>query len=150
MDASHDGKCYKDADEHTGLQRETTINIQIALLGGQTLHFETHFSATVSDIKALIHEQLGHHPRVQTLTLDTTILADSSALLKDVAVSDGSLLSLTVSNEPLGQSLLTEIAGKMMELSRWNASRGVERIPTHVAAGSMEVRGTLAPRPCSC
>jgi len=118
MDASRDDKCHKEADEHTGQQRGTTINIQVALLGGQSLSFETHLSATVSDIKALIHEQLGHHPSVQTLILDTTILAESSALLKDVAVNDGSLLSLTFSDEPLGQSLLTEPDGKMEELNR--------------------------------
>jgi hypothetical protein len=118
MDASCDGKCHKDADEHNGLQRGTTINIQVAVLGGRTLSFQTHLSATVSDIKALIHEQLGCHPRVQKLILDTTVLADSSALLKDVAVNDRSLLSLILSDEPLGQSLLTEPDGKMMGLDR--------------------------------
>lgn len=117
MDAGHEGKCHTGADEHIGLQRETTINIQVALLGGQTLSFETHLSATVSDIKALIHEKLFFHPRGQTLTLDKTILADSSALLKDVAVNDGSLLSLVFCDEPLGQRLLTELDGKIKDLS---------------------------------
>lgn len=120
MDASHDGTstCHKDAGEHTGLQRGTTINIQVALMGGQTLSFEMHISATVSDIKALIHEKLGYHPGGQTLTLDTTILADASALLQDVAVNDGSLLSLVISEEPLGQSLLTELDGEIKDISR--------------------------------
>lgn len=44
-------------------------------------------------------------------------MADSSALLKDVAVNDGSLLSLVLSNEPLGQSLLTELDGEIKNLS---------------------------------
>jgi len=86
--------------------------------GGKILSLETHLSATVSDIKALIHERLGRHPRVQTLSLDTSILADSSALLKDVAVNDGTLLSVTFSDSPLGQSLLTEDDGKMETLNR--------------------------------
>merc|ERR1719183_2785270 len=111
--SSSSRKCREAAGEHLGLQGGTTINIRVALLGGKILSLETHLSATVSDIKALIHERLGRHPRVQTLSLDTSILADSSALLKDVAVNDGTLLSVTFSNSPLGQSLLTEDDGKM-------------------------------------
>lgn len=118
MDAGCDGECHRDADEHAELQRGGTINIHVALLGGQTLFFETNLSATVSDIKSMIRDQLGHHPMAQTLILNTTILADSSALLKDVEVHDGSWLTLTLSNGPLGQSLLAEPDGKMMALSR--------------------------------
>jgi hypothetical protein len=119
MDASRNDSSHEDAEQHAGLQRGATINIQVALLGGQTLSIETQLSATVSDIKAAIHFQLGHHAQIkfQKLILDTTILADSSALLKDVGVNDGSLLTVMLFDEPLGQDLLREPDGEMEELS---------------------------------
>jgi hypothetical protein len=113
-----ESKCHSEDAERSELHKGRTINIQVAVLGGRSLALETHLFATVSDIKALVCEHWGHPPGVQTLILDATILSDSDALLKDIQVDDGSLLTLSLSNEPLGQSLITEPDGNMKTLNR--------------------------------
>jgi hypothetical protein len=99
-------------------QADETINIQVASLAGDAHSFETHPSAKVCDVKAMINERLGHPSTSQKLLLGSTILADSNVELKDVGIADGSLLTLILSGDPLGQSLLAENDGKKTELSK--------------------------------
>ena len=77
-----------------------TINVQVAALGGRILSCKIYddLCATVFRLNDLIDKQSGHPPRVQTLMLGTTIL-DQFALLKDVGVDDGCLLTLIVSKD---------------------------------------------------
>ena len=77
-----------------------TIKVQVALLGGRTFSLEIYddLCATVFRLNALIDEQWGYPPRVQTLILGAEIL-DQFALLKDVGVYDGCLLTLIVSED---------------------------------------------------
>merc|ERR1719313_1635510 len=91
-----------------------SINIEV-VSGSDVLRFETHPSARVRDIKAMIHEQLGHsgsHPSRQKLCLGTKVLADAFAKLKDLQIADGSSLTLILSSDPLGHSLLKEPNGE--------------------------------------
>merc|ERR1719428_2243784 len=99
-------------------QADETINIQVASLAGDAHSFETHPSAKVCDVKAMINERLGHPSAIQKLLLGSTVLADSNVELKDVEIADGSLLTLILSGDPLGQSLLAEDNGKKEELSK--------------------------------
>lgn len=92
------------------------IRIQVSQMGGKVTLLETNLSATVSDVKAVIHKQLGYAPERQALVLGEIILADGNALLKDIGVKDASMITLLVNREPLGQSMLVNPHGKKAEI----------------------------------
>lgn len=105
------GMALKPADE------DRSINIGVTQLGGEVHSLETHPFAKVSDVKAMIHEQLGCAPGFQNLTFGTMPLTDSGAVLKDVGVVDGSMLTL-VKRVAMGQSCLEEANGKKASIDR--------------------------------
>merc|ERR1719238_1426818 len=90
-----DGQSYNE----TGMalkpaDKDRSMSIKVAQLGGEVHSFETHPFAKVSDVKAMIHEQLGCAPGFQNLTFGTMPLTDSDAVLKNIGVVDGSMLTL--------------------------------------------------------
>jgi len=88
------------------------IKVQVVLVGGDVHLVDTHVTATVCDLKAAIHTQLGHSSWQQKLVLGENILADGSAVLQTVGVAHNSMLTLLISGEPIGQSSLAEPNGK--------------------------------------
>lgn len=96
-----------------------SMNVQVSTLSGATHALLLHPSATLAELKALISEQLACAQVGQQLLIgDTPLLGSSSTTLAELGVSDGTVLTLLLSSEPLGQSLLPSSSGKMVEISK--------------------------------
>jgi hypothetical protein len=103
-----------------------TISIQVTMLGGEVFAFDLPPSATVSDVKALINEKLGHRTWNQKLLSESTALTDSlkslgidsSASLKSLGIADNFVLKLSIDREPIGQSYLEQPNGEKLRINR--------------------------------
>jgi hypothetical protein len=91
---------------------DVTVTIKVQTLGGEVYSIATSLRATFGDIKTKIQNQLGHVPSSQKLLLGDKPLQDASAILSDLGIGADSVLSLVVSQEPLGQSKLDKLHGK--------------------------------------
>jgi hypothetical protein len=92
------------------------ITIKIQSLSGEACYINTSLEATLADVKAEIHTQLGHSLCSQRLLLGQTPLRDSSMVLHDVGISAASILTLVVVQEPMGQSSLVKPEGAKMSI----------------------------------
>jgi len=86
--------------------------VRIQSLNGETCSIDTSLGATLSDVKAQIHKQLGHSPCSQTLLLGETKLVNTNAVLADLGISAACTLTLVVVQQPMGQSSLAEPSGR--------------------------------------
>lgn len=90
--------------------------VKIQSLSGEACCVNTSLGATLEDVKAEIHVQLGHLPCSQRLLLGETPLVDTSMLVQDFGISAASILTLVVVQEPIGQSSLVTLDGKKLSV----------------------------------
>jgi len=98
------------SDQMSPVSADIKVNIQS--LSGEVCSIDTSPSATLSDVKAQIHQRFGHSPCRQRLLLGETPLVDSSAVLADLGIGADCTLTLVVVQEPIGQSSLAKPKGK--------------------------------------
>lgn len=130
---THEGPTAQTKASNQGAAEESTIQIHVVQLGGQACALDVKPSANLLDVMAAIHLRLGHGARPQRLLLGETMLADTNAVLKDIGVTDGSVLTLLVSCEPIGQSSLEQPNGE----THWDKTQLLSREFQGVPSGKM-------------